>query len=183
MLEAAKADGDSRLWLFVAFGLNTAMRHAEILRVRYDQIDFTNRRIFIPDAKAGEREQPITPSLTKYLLEQRKADGESGDWVFPAVGKSARQPHRTSLAVPFRRAVIRAGLLPEKVTPHVMRHTAITRLVKAGVDLPTVQKISGHKTLSMVLRYAHIHGRHIDDAIALLDLGNQGPITPRLHAA
>jgi hypothetical protein len=69
---------------------------------------------------------------------------------------------------PFRGAVTRAGLDPETVTPHVMRHTAITHLVEAGVDLPTVQRISGHKTLAMVLRYAHIHSRHIDEAIRTL---------------
>ena len=58
-----------------------------------------------------------------------------------------------------------AGLNPETITPHVMRHTAITKLVQAGVDLPTVQRISGHKTVAMVLRYTHVHGRHIDQAI------------------
>jgi hypothetical protein len=69
---------------------------------------------------------------------------------------------------PFRDAVKAAGLDPELITPHVMRHTAITKLVQAGVDLPTVQRISGHKTLAMVLRYAHVHGRHIDQAIQAL---------------
>ena len=49
-----------------------------------------------------------------------------------------------------------------------MRHTAITKLVQAGVDLPTIQRISGHKTLKMVLRYTHVHGKHIDAGIAAL---------------
>jgi site-specific recombinase XerD len=40
--------------------------------------------------------------------------------------------------------VVRAWLDPEFVTPHMMRHTAITAPVQAGVDLPTIQKISGH---------------------------------------
>jgi len=31
--------------------------------------------------------------------------------------------------------------------------------------LPTVQKISGNKTLAMVMRYSHVHGSHIDRAI------------------
>jgi site-specific recombinase XerD len=35
-----------------------------------------------------------------------------------------------------------AGLDPELITPHVMRHTAITKLVQAGADLPTIQRIS-----------------------------------------
>jgi hypothetical protein len=38
-----------------------------------------------------------------------------------------------------------------------------------GIDLPTIQRISGHKTLAMVLRYAHVSGAHIDAAIAALD--------------
>jgi len=54
-----------------------------------------------------------------------------------------------------------------------MRHTAITALVKAGVDLPTIQRISGHKTLDMVLRYTHVHDEHIDDAI--LNIGRAAP--------
>ncbi len=62
----------------------------------------------------------------------------------------------------------RAGLDSAKVAPHVMRHTAITNLVTAGVDLPTVQRISGHKTLAMVLRYSHPADRHIDKALRAL---------------
>ena len=90
---------------------------------------------------------------------------------------------------PFRRAVIRAGLDPVKVTPHVMRHTAITNLVKSGADLPTIQRISGHKTLTMVLRYTHVHGQHIDRAISAIGRGLPEPsenesadtVTPKLH--
>jgi integrase len=47
---------------------------------------------------------------------------------------------------------------------HNLRHTASTHLVQAGVDLPTVKRISGHKTLIMVERYAHQHGAHIEAA-------------------
>jgi hypothetical protein len=63
-----------------------------------------------------------------------------------------------------------------------MRHTAITRLVKAGVDLPTIQRISGHKTLAMVLRYTHIYGEHLDEAVAKLEQV-PAPTTHELHAA
>jgi site-specific recombinase XerD len=83
------------------------------------------------------------------------------------------------MAKQFKRAVERAGLSPQRVTPHVMRHTAITRLVQAGVDLPTIQRISGHKTLLMVMRYVHIYGTHIDNAISALDSAPIA-ITPKL---
>jgi hypothetical protein len=49
-------------------------------------------------------------------------------------------------------------LNPEQITPHTLRHTAVTHLVQAEVDLPTVQQISGRRTLAMVARYAHQSG-------------------------
>lgn len=181
LMKAAESDADPRMVLFVAFGLNTAMRHSEILRVRYCDLDLPNRRIFIPRAKAGEREQPITTALANQIKAQWQRDGEGAEWLFPATRRTSLKPNRSSLAAGFRRTVERAGLVAAKVTPHVMRHTAITRLVKAGVDLPTIQRISGHKTLSMVLRYVHLNGSHIDKAIDVLSLGPTGATTHDLH--
>ena len=54
---------------------------------------------------------------------------------------------------------------PEQVVLHSLRHTAITHLVQAGVDLLTVKRISGHKTLQMVERYSHQNGQHIQAAM------------------
>ena len=52
---------------------------------------------------------------------------------------------------------------------HTLRHTAITHLVQAGIDLPTVKRISGHKTLQMVERYSHQNGSHIQAAMDKLE--------------
>ena len=59
-----------------------------------------------------------------------------------------------------------------------MRHTAITDLVQSGVDLPTIQRISGHKTLAMVLRYTHVHGSHIDRVVKAIGRGLPMPSGP-----
>lgn len=182
LMKAAMQDQDGRLWLFVMFGLGAAMRHREILAVRYDQVDFESRRIFIPQAKAGEREQPITPALVEALKRQRAMEQDQNGWVFPTlIPGQSKTGHRTNMGRQFARAVVRAKLDPDKVTPHTMRRTAITRLVQAGVDLPTIQRISGHKTLAMVLRYVNVHGEHIDAAISALDGSFSDAVTPVLH--
>lgn len=184
LMDGAIADQDGRCWLFVAFGLGAAMRHREILRVRYDQIDFDNRRIFIPEAKAGQREQPITQSLADALQRQRAMEDEDkrNGWVFPSANpKLSKNGYRTNMARQFARAAVRASLDPDRVTPHTMRRTAITKLVRAGVDLPTIQRISGHKTLAMVLRYVHLQGEHVDASISALDASLPGAITQGLH--
>jgi integrase len=180
LMTAAKQDQDGRLWLFVAFGLGAAMRHSEIVRVRYEDIDFATRRLWIDRAKAGEREQPITPALADALAGQREMENDPNGWVFPGE-KRSKTPYRRDMRVAFQRAVIRAGLDPQKVTPHVMRHTAITKLVQASVDIPTIQKISGHKTLAMVLHYTHVHGAHINNALNALDSDYSAAITQELH--
>ena len=169
LLRAAVADDDPHCWLFVVFGLNTAMRHREILRARFEWLDLEKRRLFIPSAKGGRREQPITPELADLLRREREVRTDKLGWIFSSPRPTTSLTgHRDRMDKPFRRAVIRAGLDPTMVTPHVMRHTAITKLVQAGIDLPTIQRISGHKTFAMVLRYTRVHGSHIDKAIAAI---------------
>ena len=61
--------------------------------------------------------------------------------------------------------MLAAGLDVKQVVRHTLRHTAITHLVQAGVDLPTVKRIIGHKNLSMVERYSHQNGAQIQTAM------------------
>jgi integrase len=116
------------------------------------------------------------------LIEIRETRDDQDGYIF-APGPGSETDCRASFRKAFRRAATKAGLNPDLVTPHVMRHTAITRLIKVGVDLPTVQKVSGHKTLAMVLRYNHVAGLHIDAATEKLSFSNSDVVTPELHAA
>ncbi|MDQ2916275.1 MAG: tyrosine-type recombinase/integrase, partial [Pseudomonadota bacterium] len=88
-------------------------------------------------------------------------------WLFPS--PAAKDGHTVCIRKPYRRVVASAGLDPDIVVRHTLRHTAITHLVQAGVDLPTVKRISGHKTLAMVERYAHANGAHIQTAMDKLE--------------
>ena len=47
------------------------------------------------------------------------------------------------------------------VTFHDLRHTFASRLVMAGVELPTVQDLMGHKDIRMTLRYTHLVPEHL----------------------
>ncbi|MFS2101890.1 tyrosine-type recombinase/integrase [Variovorax sp. Varisp85] len=60
----------------------------------------------------------------------------------------------------------RGGFDLSQVVRHTLRHTAVSHLVQSGVDLPTVKRISGHKTLQMAEKYAHQNdGEHIKAAM------------------
>ncbi len=183
LLTAAVADQDPDVWLFVLFGLNTAMRHSEIVQRRFDEVDWDNCRIWIDKAKAGGRVQPITPALRDAICDRRKSAADQDGWIFPSRVRTAKADHRRSMAKQFARSVTRAKLDPRKVTPHTMRHTGISRLVMAGADIPTIQRISGHKTVQMVMHYVHVFGSHIDNAISILEQGISDAVAPELHTA
>ena len=65
--------------------------------------------------------------------------------------------------------VIAAGLDPVKVLHRTLRHTAIAQLVLTLVNIPTAQKFSGHKTLAMVLKYAHANTAHVPVSLDKLE--------------
>jgi integrase len=84
-------------------------------------------------------------------------------WIFPS--RNTSSGHIEQLSAAFSRGVRRAGLDTKTVTPHVMRHTAITRLAVTGADIKTIQEFSGHESIQMVLRYAHAQDRAVDRAL------------------
>ena len=167
LLNAAKEDQNKYIHLFIVIGLETAMRLMEILSIRLEHIDLPKRMIFIPHAKAGARHQPITTYLAEVLNAYLQNAAPNQIWLFPA--EKSVTGHCVNIDKPFRRVVATAGLNPKEVVRHTLRHTAITHLVQAGIDLPTVKRISGHKTLQMVERYSHQNGSHIQAAMDKLD--------------
>lgn len=167
VLNAAKADQCPYIYLFIVIGLGTSMRRMEILSIQIKNIDLNRRVIFIPQAKAGAREQPIPQYLADFLKGYIDTAKPDQVWLFPS--KHSESGHIMNVEKQFRRVVAAAGLNPKEVVRHTLRHTAITHLVQAGVDLPTVQRISGHKTLQMVVRYSHQNGEHIKSAMDVLE--------------
>ncbi|WP_410174014.1 tyrosine-type recombinase/integrase [Microbulbifer thermotolerans] len=64
----------------------------------------------------------------------------------------------------FRKAIERAGIeLPPGQLTHVCRHTFASHYLMNGGDILTLQKILGHSSLTMTMRYAHFAPDHLSD--------------------
>jgi integrase len=167
LVECAKMDANYQIYPFIVIGLETSMRLMEILSIRREDVDLQRRVIHIPKATTGSRIQPITVHLVDFLDGFLSNLPQGTPWLFPSI--AAKDGHTVCIRKPFRRVIEAAGLNPDEIVRHTLRHTAITHLVQAGVDLPTVKRISGHKTLAMVERYAHQNGAHIRSAMDKLE--------------
>jgi integrase/recombinase XerD len=68
----------------------------------------------------------------------------------------------------LRSALIRAGLDHRGISTHTTRRSFITKLNEKGVDIATIQKITGHRDLKALVKYIEIPVDRIKGAINLL---------------
>ena len=167
LLEAALKDSNAYIWLFIKLGLATGLRHSEMLAASFESFDEKRRRLRVR-AKGGKlRDQPLTRSITEILSREQGIAADPDGWIFPSSQNASG--HIDSMKSAFRRVVKAAGLNPKKITPHTMRHSAITDLAETGASAKTIQAFSGHTSKEMVWRYTHARDQRIDHALELFD--------------
>jgi integrase len=71
----------------------------------------------------------------------------------PRLGTTVFNASHSSLQNAWKRLIKRSGLIDLHF--HDLRHEAISRFIERGLTIPEAASISGHKTQSMLLRYAH----------------------------
>lgn len=153
------------LKLLVIAALHTGLRSSELRSLTWDDIDFRRRIITVRAAyaKNGEsRSVPMNNVLTSTLRGIKENLSVNG----PVFCSSHGTPYR-SFHGAFTHAIRKAGM--SDFTFHDLRHTFASRLVMIGVDLPTVQVLMGHKTITMTLRYTHLTSGHKQQAVRALE--------------
>src|SRR5207302_6993178 len=93
-----------------------------------------------------------------YLANRGRMVGSNVAWLFlnAALGKLSTQ----GIADALRKLAVRAKI-ERKVTPHMIRHTAATLLLRNGADIRVVQEFLGHASISTTQRYTHITKEHL----------------------
>jgi len=147
----------------IIFALHTGCRKSEILNLKWGDVDLTHNRITITDTKNGEsRKLPINSILMETLKNQVKF--LHSPYVF--CDEHGNRYDGGRILKLFKTVCKRADINDFRF--HDLRHTYASHLVMAGVDLPTVSKLLGHKTISMTMRYAHFASEHFDNAADML---------------
>ncbi len=136
----------------VTIATETGMRCGEILSMRWEDVDFINRRVLLRKTKNGDSRQVPLSTRAKEALESMYKPDEL--IVFPYQHWKMRRH--------FNAAVNKAKLAHKGVQNpfndlrfHDLRHEALSRLSDKGLNVIELAHISGHKTLSMLRRYTH----------------------------
>ncbi|MCL2212746.1 MAG: site-specific integrase [Oscillospiraceae bacterium] len=170
--------------LFIMLGLYTGMRREEILGLKWDCVHFgftphiqVRRTLIFEDnvrpvlsdklkSNAAKRDIPIPPVLVDYLLNiERSSDfvicnRDGKMYTYTAFKNMWANVTRRMLKEGESQSVTSHGVersIDFKVTPHILRHTYITNLIMAGVNIKKVQYLAGHAKVDITLNiYSHV---------------------------
>jgi integrase len=136
------ATGAIRLLLF------SGCRLSEILNLHWADVNFEHALLTLRDSKTGAR--PVWLNAASLAVLEDLSRIRLGDYVI--AGDRSDAP-RSDLSKPWRQIVKHAGL---DVTLHTLRHTHASIGVGAGIGLPLVGSLLGHRNSKTTARYAHI---------------------------
>ena len=155
-------------WLqeIILLAVNTGLRQSEILDLKWPLVDLSRKTITILEQKnQGKDTLPLNEGALEVLRKRLQVRRGETEYVFHTRNATRITPKNLQQA--FHTARKKAGI--EKLRFHDLRHTFATRLVQAGVDLYTVQKLGRWKTISMVMRYAHHYPESLRSSVEVLD--------------
>ncbi len=119
-------------------------------------------RVLVVQGKGGrERMVPLSEAarqaLQAYLPLRRRfiPGGDDSKWLFPSRSAEGFLTRRR-VGQLLKQLALEAGLDPDKVSPHVLRHAFASHLLDHGADLRSVQQMLGHADISTTQIYTHV---------------------------
>jgi integrase/recombinase XerD len=151
-----------RLYALIETLYATGMRVSELVTLPRAVLTGDGRVLMIKGKGGRERLVPLNKgswgALARYLEAERESGGAQigkAKWLFAS---SSAEGHltRQRFAQELKGLAEEAGLDPERVSPHVLRHAFASHLLDRGADLRSVQQLLGHADISTTQIYTHV---------------------------
>jgi integrase/recombinase XerD len=165
-----------RAFLMTVYG--GGLRLGEACRLKLEHVNRARMQLRVEQGKGRKDRYTLLSAPLLRELEGYWRVCRPRYWLFPS-SRDAQQPlpEGTGQKI-FNAAVARAGLR-RKGGIHSLRHSFATHLVEAGVELPVVQKLLGHKSLSTTTVYLHVRAERLAQIKGPLELLDLSSILPR----
>ena len=173
LLNAIDGDNKERDFAIITLFLNCGMRLSELISINLSQIK--DDKITVLGKGNKERtvylNQASKTALNEYLRVRPKDNLKDKNALFLSEQRKRISPRTVQYIV--KKYIIAAGLDPEKISPHKLRHTAATLMYQYGnVDIRSLQEILGHESVSTTEIYTHINKDQLKDAVNKNPLAN-----------
>ncbi len=173
LLEAVDGEFAVRDYAIITLFLNCGMRLSELVGINMH--DMQEKSIFIRGKGNKERKVYLNDACVSAINDYLKVRPHDGVIDRDALFLSKRKTRISNNMVykMVKKNMERAGLDPEKYSPHKLRHTAATLMyVHGDVDVRALQEILGHEQLSTTQIYTHVDEKQLHDAVNRNPLAN-----------
>ena len=141
---------------------SSGLRLSEMASLRWDQIDVASGLITVTGKGNKTRMLPVGSHAAAALAEWRKVRGTFAGFEEPCVFVSNRgNPISTRTIQERIRYWARRQGLPQKVYPHLLRHSFASHILESSGDLRAVQELLGHADISTTQVYTHLDFQHL----------------------
>jgi len=165
LLAAAQNPGQRLLLLLL---LSTGLRRSEAAAITLDHVDLEHRQLRVRGKGNKERMVPLTAEVVE-AIQEHLASRKPTECRHLFISRVTGEPLSGGGVYKVIRPLLkRAGLDGQAITPHKLRHTFATHLVRNGVDVKTVQELLGHSDLGTTAKYLHSDGQAKQAAVARL---------------
>jgi site-specific recombinase XerD len=157
--------------------LETGMRLSEQHTLEWPDVHLDRRQIQLVRTKNGSSRVVVLSEEAVTALKrcQARRNPTAHNVFLTRYGEPMQNP-KAWFKLVMKDAVQEKKALAD-VTWHTFRHTYISRLIMAGVDIRTVQDLAGHKSIQMTMRYAHLSPDHKLDAVDRLTAYRKQQVT------
>lgn len=156
--------------LFFDLAFYTGERWGAIVQLRVsDVFDSRSRALaeitFRKQTTKGKSTRTV-PTHPHLVLRLQNANVPSGLWLFPSDCPDLEIRSIRGIDAAFRRATDRAGLSGLGLSPYSTRRGFITQLDRQGTSLKVIQSLTGHKSISSLVRYIDVSDEQKINAIS-----------------
>jgi integrase/recombinase XerD len=164
LITAASAwpgDEGLRLGCLIELLYATGLRISELVTLPVAAARRDPRFLMISGKGGKERVVPLSEpgrrALGRYLecRDHFLADARPSRWLFPSRGRAGHLTRQRAGQL-LKELAIKAGVDPERLSPHVLRHAFASHLLDHGADLRSVQQMLGHADIATTQIYTHV---------------------------
>lgn len=175
LILATEADGESadtaRLLCIVELLYSSGLRVSELVTLPLAAVRRSDGFLLVRGKGGKERLVPLggaaRQAIARYMDVRSEflVDGDAANrFLFPSRGAERHLTRRRCHQL-LKALALKAGIDPDKLSPHVLRHAFATHLVEGGADLRSVQTMLGHADIATTQIYTHVANERLKETV------------------
>ena len=162
-LSLDRSPANLRLSALVELLYGSGLRATELVSLPRNLVRRDQPYLILRGKGGRERLVPISDRARAAVADYAATLPKDGAYLFPSGGTGHLS--RVRLFQLLRNLAADAGISPDRISPHVLRHAFATHLLEGGADLRALQTMLGHADIATTQIYTHVDSRRLVELV------------------